>query len=221
MIKQLTLFCTFAIFMLAVGGAVTPLQAHCQDPPRPHSGDHPHCSEPLAFPVYDVVIDEGYVDADGGVILPGTGIGWVYDGKAVSSLNPRSDQLNISYFENKTSHDARKCFGTGIASTIPSWPEVTFGGMLRKQRKATAEGFFWFRGTTIDPNDGEVLYLLKIEGGFAEGPNGFPKNDEIMMMNKWTLKLENQGAAVTSRACVGEGEFAPPIDVLFIPPPEE
>jgi len=29
MLNKLILFCTSAIFMLAVGGVVTPLQAHC------------------------------------------------------------------------------------------------------------------------------------------------------------------------------------------------
>jgi len=37
-------------------------------------------------------------------------------------------------------------------------------------------------------------------------------------MEKWTLKLENQGAEVTGRSCVGEGVFDPPFDVEFIGP---
>ena len=46
MLKQLTLFCTFAIFMLAAGGAVTPVWAHaeCGEGGKgKHSEGHPHC----------------------------------------------------------------------------------------------------------------------------------------------------------------------------------
>jgi hypothetical protein len=46
MLKQLTLFCTFAIFMLAAGGAVTPAWAHaeCGEGGKgKHSEGHPHC----------------------------------------------------------------------------------------------------------------------------------------------------------------------------------
>jgi hypothetical protein len=48
MIKKLTLFCTFAIIMLAVGGAVTPVWAHAvctEDGKGKHSLGHPHCDE--------------------------------------------------------------------------------------------------------------------------------------------------------------------------------
>ncbi len=60
--KKLTLFCTFAIFMLAVGGAVTPVWAHanCDDPEGKgkHSPNHPHCG----------VVNDGTTD-DGNLYL--------------------------------------------------------------------------------------------------------------------------------------------------------
>lgn len=46
MIKKLAVLCTFAIFMLAVGGAVTPVWAHADCGPGgkgKHSDKHPHC----------------------------------------------------------------------------------------------------------------------------------------------------------------------------------
>jgi isopentenyl phosphate kinase len=52
----------------------------------------------------------------------------------------------------------------------------------------------------------------------------FPKIEKIMTMKKWTLTVENQGAQVISRACVGEGVFNPAFDVEFfdpLPTPEE
>jgi len=70
--KKLTLFCTFAIFMLAVGGAVTPVWAHanCDDPggKGKHSPNHPHCG----------VVNEDSTD-DGNLYLV-----WV-DGVCVNS----------------------------------------------------------------------------------------------------------------------------------------
>jgi len=47
--KKLILFCTFAIFMLAIGGAVTSVWAHdaCDEAggKGKHSPDHPHCNQ--------------------------------------------------------------------------------------------------------------------------------------------------------------------------------
>jgi hypothetical protein len=53
MIKQLILICTFAFLMLAFGGTVAPLQAHCQPEGFPHAPPHPHCP---ADRQYDVTI---------------------------------------------------------------------------------------------------------------------------------------------------------------------
>ena len=212
MLNKLILFCAFAIFMLAVGGVVTPLQAHCEGR---HSGDHPHCP-PQVYDAYDVVIDPD------GAVLPGFGEEWLYDGKSVGSLRPRSDFLNMSYFETVTfgpGLSASFCFDQNNHLDIPNpadYPWVRFGGFLQKHRKNTAVGWFWFPGTTSDLLD-NVLYLLKIEGTFTDDDpvNGFPKNEKVMTMNKWTLKVENQGSDVISRSCVGEGGFDTTFDVKF------
>jgi hypothetical protein len=97
---------------------------------------------------------------------------------------------------------------------------VRFGGFLRKHRKSVAEGMFWFPGTTRDLLD-NVLYLLKIEGTFTDDDpvKGFPKNEKVMTMNKWTLKVEGQGAEVISRSCVGEDVFDTTFDVKFFEAP--
>ena len=224
MIKQLTLFCTFAIFILAVGGAVTSAQAHCQEEGSglPHTGDHPHCTkEPLIYDEYDVVIDII------GSVLPGVGLKWVYDGKSVGSLRPRDDILDMIYFDGEPSP-----FDTGVLASVcfnqngelgdpeipdpAAYPEVRFGGFLQKHRKSTARGMFWFPGRTNDSADGVVLYLLIIEGTFTgDSGVGFPKNGKIMHMTDWTLKKEGGGEA-SSRACEGSGEFPPSgFDVTF------
>jgi hypothetical protein len=221
MIKQLTLFCTFAIFMLAVGGVVTPLQAHCEGR---HTGDHPHCP-PQVYDAYDVEIDPDGLDDPTKAVLPGVGLKWLYDGKMVGSLRPRSDFLDMGYFvvddpeltpfENDIL--ASDCFfDPPPDDSFPVYPWVKFGGILRKHRKSIAEGMFWFPGTTKAPAV-QVLYLLKIEGTFTgdDPVNGFPKNEKVMTMNKWTLKVEGQGAEVISRSCVGEGEFDTTFDVKF------
>ena len=213
MIKQLTLFCIVPFLILTGTAVFTPLQAHCQKPPLPHSGDHPHCTkDPLIYDVYDVAIGGSGYD------LVGTGIGWVYDGKAVGSLRPRDDLLDMSYFYDRifdTPATANDCFVCDI-NPYPGYPCVRFGGSLRKQKKDTATGMFWFEGTTTDPSDGNVLYLLKVEGSFDANsdPLGFPKNEKIMRMDRWTLKIEG-GGEVSSRACEGEGPFDPPIPVTF------
>jgi len=94
---------------------------------------------------------------------------------------------------------------------------VKFGGFFRKHKKSTANGMFWFPGTTSDGLD-NVLYLLKIDGTFDldTSDDGFPGNDKIMYMTDWELKVENAGADAASRSCEGSGPFDPPVPVIFI-----
>ena len=84
---------------------------------------------------------------------------------------------------------------------------VLMGGFFRKHKKNTANGMFWFWGTTNLASDGEVLYQLTIDGVFMTGPNGFPGNTEVMNISDWTLSVANQGKNVTSRSCVDSGHF--------------
>ena len=211
--NKLILFCTFAIFMLAVGGVVTPLQAHCvtDDPNAVHSGDHPHCnvdSPPAeSYPLYNVDIDGGFNDPYvAGFLLPGEGIEWIWNGRQVGSTyaQGRVFPLDMTYIQESV---GTECFG----------PVVRFGGFFRKHKKSTANGMLWFPGTTSDGLD-NVLYLLKIDGYFAGGPvDGFPGNDEIMYMTDWELKVEGAGADVASRSCEGSGTFeAYDVPVIFI-----
>ncbi|MEE8115244.1 MAG: hypothetical protein V3T23_12935, partial [Nitrososphaerales archaeon] len=57
--KKLTVLFAFAIFVLVVGWAITPAQAHCVKV-GVHSGDHPHCNNDGAGPegggLYDVTV---------------------------------------------------------------------------------------------------------------------------------------------------------------------
>jgi hypothetical protein len=208
MLNKLILFCTFAIFMLAVGGAVTPVWAHDDcEPGGKHSSNHPHCNvdPPPAesYPLYDVLIDGGWnPDIPGPVIpgsfLPGEGSDWIWNGRQVGSTyaDRRIFPLDMTYIQTKV--------GTGCFSSV-----VFMGGFFRKHKKSTANGMFWFPGTTSDGLD-DVLYLLKIDGDFDDVPNydeGFPGNDKIMHMTDWELKVENAGADVASRSCEGSGTF--------------
>jgi hypothetical protein len=216
MLNKLILFCTFAIFMLAVGGVVTPLQAHCKGK---HSAPHEHCIDlPPAesYPLYDVLIDGGW-DPDipgpviSGSILPGEGWDWIWNGRQVGSTYAQGrtfplEMTNISPFVGNLLYDDSEppvIIGYECFDNL-----VTFGGFFRKHKKNTANGLLWFPGTTSDGLD-DVLYLLKIDGHFDDDTSGdgFPGNDKIMHMTDWELKVENAGADVASRSCEGSGTF--------------
>ena len=204
MLNRLILFCTFAIFMLAVGGVGTPLQAHCKGQ---HSPPHEHCNvepPPPKNSLYNVFIDGGINRDYSGSNLPGEGWKWIWDGKQVGSTyaQTRKFPLGMTYIQTEVGED---CFD----------PVVLMGGFFRKAKKSTANGMLWFSGTTRDGED-DVLYLLKIDGYFGGGPDGgFPGNDKIMYMRDWELKVERQGDEVAGRSCEWSGEFPDVVPVTF------
>jgi hypothetical protein len=208
MLNKLILFCTFAIFMLAVGGVVTPVWAHDDcEPGGKHSSNHPHCNvdPPPAesYPLYDVFIDWGIVGDKKGFLLPGLGTNWIWNGRQVGSTyaDRRIFPLDMTHIID----DLDDGVGTGCFPSV-----VLMGGFFRKHKKSTANGMFWFPGTTTSDPVEEVLYLLIIEGTFADSIDtdfGFPGNNKIMYMTDWELKVENAGADVASRSCEGSGTF--------------
>jgi hypothetical protein len=176
---------------------------HATNPPAGHCDGEP---PPEEDPLYDVFIDGGFINANNpAYLLPGEGLNWIWNGRQVGSTyaQGRIFDLDMTYIRSEVGDG---CFPSA----------VKFGGFFRKAKKSTANGMFWFWGTTSNGLD-DVLYLLKIDGYFGGGPvNGFPGNDEIMYMTDWTLKVENQGAEVASRSCESSGQFDYPVPVIFI-----
>jgi hypothetical protein len=205
MLNKFVLFCAFAIFMLVAGGVIAPVWAHddCGDGGK-HSAGHPHCDvdPPPAesYPLYDVII------GDVGSPLLGVGTDFIWNGRQVGSTyeQGREFPLEMTYIQFTV--------GPGCFPSL-----VKFGGFFRKHKGSTANGMLWFWGTTIDPAE-TVLYLLRIDGYFAGGPeDGFPGNDKIMYMEDWTLTVSNEGADVASRSCEGSGTFGDhDVPVIFI-----
>ena len=134
---------------------------------------------------------------------PKYGWEWIWNGTQVGSTyaQGRTFPLEMTYISplvgNYPGSD-NECFGD----------DVTFGGFFRK-KAGKAVGMFWFPGFTkySAGNQKKVLYLLKIEGTFVAGSDGFPGNGKVMHMTHWTLSVENQGKRVKSRSCVGSGTF--------------
>ncbi len=107
MMNKLILFCTFAIFMLAVGGAVTPVWAHADCGPGgkgKHSDKHPHCGV-----VNEDSTDDGslyLVWVDGDLILGQfTGHDPVGRKEAVT-VNFQYINMDLSYIQDKLNDDS-------------------------------------------------------------------------------------------------------------------
>ena len=217
MIKQLTLFCTFAIFMLAVGGVVTPLQAHCvtDDPNAVHSGDHPHCpGGSTDDQLYDVEIT-GFIS--------GVGNNWGAGKKQVgfnfsNSAGPNGQLSNLDFF--------RGLFG---AEGIICFPDETIeisSVILEKHKRGTAKALIWFLAYTHDPtNKTQYLYHLELNGLFT-GPNGSkdwpPASSNTLEMTEWSTHLGNEGNTIKNVSCLSSGDteddtdFAP-INITVTP----
>jgi hypothetical protein len=208
MLNKLVRLCAFAVFMLAVGGVVTPVWAHDDcGPDGKHSLGHPHCNvdPPPAEtdPLYDVVID------DGGSRLLGAGERFIWNGRQVGSTyeQGRSFPLDMTWIHNNFFNNTQ-CFACVESGCSPTYT-VYFGGFFRKHKKSIANGMLWFWGTTQDGTE-TVLYLLRLDGYFADDSDvvfGFPGNDKIMYMTDWTLTVSNEGADVAGGSCEGSGTF--------------
>ena len=126
------------------------------------------------------------------------GIDWIWNGTQVGSTyaQGRIFPLQMTYITPVVT----ECFPL----------VVEFGGFFRKYKSSKAVGMFWFPGFTTRDSAGDqkkVLYLLKVEGYFRDGPDGFPGNGKVMHMTHWTLTVENKGKKVASRSCEDSGTF--------------
>ena len=207
MIKQLTLFCTFAIFMLAVGGAVTSVWAHAvctEDGKGKHSLGHPHCDEATGTTtdgsLYDVWVS-GALDLG---IEPHTG----HDGvgnKETVSVNWDYLNMNLGFLErNVDNGDGLKCFGNA-----PVVGRQTVMSIGHDKTGEELEASYVFSGYGTD-GETRIGYRLKLstlddQPGWRPTLPEFPRTD--LDFDEWEL-YDNKKSDI---ACTGSGFFFPDV----------
>ena len=202
MIKQLTLLCTFAIFMLTFGGAVAPLQAHCQNEGFPHAPPHPHCrGDTTDDRLYDVTITG--LDEFGSIIFYGEGDSWTANTKQVGFNHPNPEGpngfLNLGFFREHFGDIGNKCF--------PDDPTPLNSVILQKAKRGTAKALIWFWGYTHeDGNDMQVLYHFEFNGVFEKAKDWPPESDNTLILFDWELHLGNEGNAIKAISCLDSGD---------------
>jgi len=200
MLKKLTLFCTFAIFMLAVGGVVTPLQAHCPDPEEypdaVHSGDHPHCSGGSTDDqLYDVQITGD---------IEGVGNNWGAGTKQVgfnfsNSAGPNGELSNLGFFRGLFGAEGDICF--------PDDPIPISSVILEKHKRGTAKALIWFWAYTHDTNNlTRYLYHLELNGLFTTAKDWPPAESNTLEMTEWSTHLGNEGNTIKNVSCLSSGD---------------
>ena len=197
MIKQLTLFCSFAILMLAFSGTVTPLQAHCQPEGFPHAPPHPHCP---ADQLYDVKIFGPNIGSTP-YFFYGEGYDWQANTKQVGFNHSDPDGpygwMELLDFRELFGTDGDKCFPVGqteIGSVI-----------LQKAKRGTAKALIWFWGYTRDQSK-EVLYHFEFNGVFDTAKDWPPEVENTLTLSDWELHLGNEGNSIKAISCLSSGE---------------
>jgi hypothetical protein len=202
MIKQLTLFCTFAIFMLAVGGAVTPVWAHdvCDElgGKGKHSPGHPHCD-----------LDTGtttdgslYKVSVSGALVLGEHIG--HDGvgnKESVSVNWDYLDMNLSFLKTNVVNGA-KCFGGLGPLHVPLQGRQTVLFIGHDKTGNDLQAGYVFSGWGTD-GETRIGYRLKLSTendlpGWRP-TSDFPLTD--LLFNEWELYNKKD------IACIGSGYF--------------
>ena len=206
--KKLTVLFAFATFVLIVGWAITPAQAHCQGV---HSGDHRHCQDEVAE--YSVMISGA---------VSGSGTSWqecnTRGGKCIRGVDAQGD-LTLSFFTGPDSP-----FSEGRGENCFTNSELSLSPQARIQQGrggSRADGHFWFEGWTYDNLVNEpvqVLYVLNVFGNFLPGSDDLPPSDDettSMEMTHWEIRVENEGHVITNISCIDEGTFNDG-DLMFI-----
>ena len=202
--KKLTVLFAFAIFVLVVGWAVTPAQAHCpKKDGAVHSGNHPHCTKiGTEDGEYSVAIDEAVEGQSDDLWRLSSG------GKQIGLGNLSGQvigQLDLSFFTVPTPGGP---FSTtrGINCFSNSDVELSPQASIKKGRRGRAEGHFWFGGKT-DDGVTTVLYALDVFGLFEQGAIWPPSSTTSMVMTDWEIRVEGEGDVVKNISCIGEGKF--------------
>jgi hypothetical protein len=186
--------------MLAVGGVVTPLQAHCvkveDNPDAVHSGDHPHCTND-AGPAGG---GEYLVEVKGDFSTGGT----KYFGR---DGNPKTESIDVNFqFLNldlsflKSMPGGVNCFSDG-----PEAGFLTALSIVQDKDKPLAAWYFF----TAKDNDGatKVSYLLKLSSGESFDPGWRPLEGEKGVeanFDQWKISVEGSGKKI---ACTGSGDM--------------
>ena len=93
-------------------------------------------------------------------------------------------------------------------------------GRVQEGRGGRAQATFWFHGFTHTDVDGapvKVLYALLLTGIFSVGslpPTG--GNFVLLSMTAWQLTATNEGQAVKSASCIGDGAEEFDVTVMVI-----
>jgi len=196
--KKLTVLFAFAIFVLIIGWAITPVQAHeCENHRRT---THPHCN--------DVVEDDGSVTARidfrvmGDISGPQCANIKIHNGTKILGTNSSPKiTLDMSFFDVGSLFDG---FGDECFSAIHTGDLI-----ITENNDGTARAQFFFPALARDETT-VVKSTVLMDGGFFNGP--WPPNDggittvefDGMSSNSWTMTVEGKGKKI---ACTGEGQF--------------
>lgn len=221
-----TLSLTLAIAVITLGLAAVPALA---DPPDADTGCHVRHNKDCNGGD-DGGRDETFYD----VVITGTISGesttpWLTFGKETSiGLNDSSLPLRpgvgkftdlVNFFMSVSDDplalfsaaDAGICFaiideGNNLSKNPPF---AIHQGRVQEGRGGRAQASFWFHASTHTAVDGElvtVLYALLLTGDFDEGSSLPPTgNSVVLSITAWQLTATNEGKAVKSASCIGEG----------------
>ncbi len=227
--KKLTVLFAFAIFVLIVGWAVTPVQAHCSLNPTHDEGHHKKnpCIEGDEGDIvrYDVTVSDDLSPKGGSLqIYEGT------DGGGKSKpVNVAFQFLNLdlSFFvEEFDRPDDGEDRGTSCFAEAPHDGHNASSMTISQEKDGMAIVKYHFKGfgddgtVDVDGNvvvDGtEVGYLLEMFDGTFEGDDWRPATEgEITTatLTSWEMSINGTGG-VRNIACIGEGSFNVVIPVL-------
>ena len=162
-------------------------------------GDHPSCKE---------AGDDGYSVTIEGQVEGHSTDNWLLGvgGKKSIGFNDASlghdvgDFTDLSFFtisNGPFGSDGATCF---------KFPAELHQATIKQGKGGRAQAAFWFDGKTNDGNT-SVLYALALYGLFdpatAWPPEGTP---HVMIMTDWKIIVENEGKAIKSISCIGEGD---------------
>ena len=198
--KKLTLFCTFAIFILAVGGAVTPVWAHdvCDElgGKGKHSPGHPHCVDGTTNDgsLYDVRVS-GALSLDRSTGHDGVG------NKESVSVNWDYLDMDLDFLEHNVVN-GDKCFGGLVHVPLQGRQTVLFIGHDKTGNELEAGYVFSGYGTDGETSIGYRLKLSTAEDGSGWRPTvSFPESN--LVFDEWELYNKKSDIACTGITPVG------------------
>lgn len=198
--------CTIFMLALAVSGIAL------AKPPTATCPEHPSCKDaPTDTGVFDIVIKGD---------LSGDGSGWRQEsGQSQVVYNEFWDDVgtfglitDLDFFRNQFpgTPDSSTEFTEGD-NCFPVGDTFLFSALLKKGKKSSAIAVFWFDGWTNNGSK-DVLYRLELHGEFDESEDFPPAKANQLLLDVWSLKVENEGKTIRGISCIGEGDTFPPED---------